>query len=87
MVSWVVSEWLHARQTQGYSESVVRYLTHERIRRFSTMTKEIRAEVDAGKPTIEGPTLTTLYDTVKALSLHLQEVLSASQNPSDVRRA
>jgi hypothetical protein len=78
MVSWVVSEWLHARQTQGHSESVVQYLTHERIRRFSTMTKEIRAELDAHKPTIEGPALTTLYDTVKALSLHLHEVLSAS---------
>ena len=72
LVSWVVSEWLHAGQSSSNPGSVVHYFANERLRRFSTMAKEIDAELANLDVTAPNDELKNAFELVEALCLRLR---------------
>ena len=46
LTAWSVSELLNARQSQKNPEAVISFLTAERLRRFSQMTRDLSSDLE-----------------------------------------
>src|SRR5215831_7730685 len=67
MTAWTTNELMDARHARRDPETVLSFLTAERLRRFSQMVKDLCSDLDANNATVQTHGVQTLAESVKTL--------------------
>lgn len=67
LTAWAVQQWLELQSQNRDAYSVLPLLTGERIRRATTLNRDLTGELDAMEITVESAGLKELFDSVNEL--------------------
>jgi hypothetical protein len=74
MTAWTVTELFHARQSTANTHLVLSFLSAERIRRFTQMTKDLCADIDNQDITFQPEGIRALSDALDMLQSQLHKL-------------
>jgi len=77
MTAWTISELINARSTEKNPEVVRSFLSAERLRRFSQMTRDLSNDLDEDDFTRESSGIQSLFDSLHVLQTRLSKVAAA----------
>ena len=72
MTAWTVSELLNAAETQKNPETVLSFLSAERLRRANQLLKDLSTDIDQKEVSWQTTGIQPLYDSVNALQAQLR---------------
>jgi hypothetical protein len=73
LTAWSVSELLNAHQINKDPNTVLAFLSAERVRRFDQLVKNLCADIERGLITVETNGMQSLGESVDNLQLHLAQ--------------
>jgi hypothetical protein len=82
MTAWTVSELLNARQTQKNPQTVISFLTAERLRRFSQMVKDLCSDLEHDGSSWPAQGVKALEDSLTLLRERLRKLATQRDQAS-----
>jgi len=79
MTAWTVNELMDARELRKDPDTVLSFLTAERLRRFAQMVKDLSGDIDAEGITWQTRGIQVLADSVKLLQSRLEKLVGQRQ--------
>ena len=79
--AWAVSRWLEEEKERGDPYRILPFLVAERVRRATSLSTELTADLSAFEAGVETPGLSQLYDATEQLLRCLEPMV---KKPKDV---
>jgi hypothetical protein len=87
MAAWSVSELLNAHQINKDPNTVLAFLSAERLRRFDQLVKTLCGDIERGLITVETNGMQTLGESVNILQQHLARAAKRRSQAYKVKEA
>ena len=75
LMAWSVSELINAERIKKNPDTVLDFLSAERLRRFEQLVKSLCADIERGLITVRTHGMHTLYDSVNDLQQRLAQAI------------
>ncbi|MGH9804647.1 MAG: hypothetical protein ACRD4D_05705 [Candidatus Acidiferrales bacterium] len=86
LTAWAVQQWLELQAQNRDAYSVLPLLTGERIRRATSLNRDLTGELDAMEITFDSEGLKDLFDSVTELLARLKPLFSPGEAGGRTRR-
>jgi hypothetical protein len=87
LTAWSVSELLNAHQVNKDPNTVLAFLSAERVRRFDQLVKNLCADIERGLITVQTNGMQSLGESVNSLQQHLAQAAKKRSHAYKVREA
>jgi uncharacterized alpha-E superfamily protein len=87
LTAWSVSELLNAHQVNKDPNTVLAFLSAERVRRFDQLVKNLCADIERGLITVDTNGMQSLGDSVNSLQQHLAHAAKRRIHAYNVKEA